>query len=255
MGPINVTRRIVPCMDVDANVVVKGVNFEGLRIIGDPVELAARYEEEGADELFLLDITATVQGRKTFLKTVKDVASAINIPLGVGGGIRGIEDADAAFKAGADKVSINTAAVKNPSLVSMLSREYGAQSVVVAIDVKRVGASWMVYVAGGKVPTGLDAIEWAKRAEELGAGELLVTSIDADGTRAGYDVELYRRLSSVVNIPVIASGGAGRVEHFLEVLKYADAALAASVFHMGIINIGVLKAYLMEHGVKVRFPY
>lgn len=237
---------------MDADVVVKGVNFEGLRVVGDPVELASRYEEEGADEIVLLDITATIEGRKTFLKTVKDVAGAINIPLGVGGGIRSLEDADAAFKAGADKVSINTAAVRNPGLITALSREYGAQSVVVAIDVRRFGDSWRVYVEGGKRETGLDGVEWAKRAEELGAGELLVTSIDADGTRAGYDVELYRAISNVVDIPIIASGGAGRVEHFVDVLKYADAALAASVFHMGLINIQRLKAYLAEAGIKVR---
>ncbi|MFP3316154.1 MAG: imidazole glycerol phosphate synthase subunit HisF [Caldivirga sp.] len=252
MRPINVVRRIIPCMDVDANVVVKGVNFEGLRVIGDPVALASRYEDEGADELFLLDITATVQGRSTFLKTVREVASAISIPLGVGGGIRSISDADAAFKAGADKVSINTAAVKDPSLVSRLAREYGSQSVVVAIDVKRVNESWRVFIMGGRKETMLDAIDWAKMVEELGAGELLVTSIDADGTRAGYDYELYRRLSETVNIPVIASGGAGEPRHFLEVLKYADAALAASVFHMGVINIMKLKAYLNEAGIKVR---
>ncbi|MFP3301807.1 MAG: imidazole glycerol phosphate synthase subunit HisF [Caldivirga sp.] len=252
MRPTGVVRRIIPCMDVDANVVVKGVNFEGLRVIGDPVALASRYEDEGADELFLLDITATVQGRSTFLKTVREVASAISIPLGVGGGIRSISDADAAFKAGADKVSINTAAVKDPSLVSRLAREYGSQSVVVAIDVKRVNESWRVFIMGGRKETMLDAIDWAKMVEELGAGELLVTSIDADGTKAGYDYELYRRLSETVNIPVIASGGAGEPRHFLEVLKYADAALAASVFHMGVINIMKLKAYLNEAGIKVR---
>jgi cyclase len=252
MRPTGVVRRIIPCMDVDANVVVKGVNFEGLRVIGDPVALASRYEDEGADELFLLDITATVQGRSTFLKTVREVASAISIPLGVGGGIRSISDADAAFKAGADKVSINTAAVKDPSLVSRLAREYGSQSVAVAIDARRVNESWRVFIMGGRKETMLDAIDWAKMVEELGAGELLVTSIDADGTKAGYDYELYRRLSETVNIPVIASGGAGEPRHFLEVLKYADAALAASVFHMGVINIMKLKAYLNEAGIKVR---
>ncbi|WP_069807435.1 imidazole glycerol phosphate synthase subunit HisF [Vulcanisaeta thermophila] len=253
MRPVGVVRRIIPCMDVDANVVVKGVNFEGLRVVGDPVELASRYEEEGADELFLLDITATIQGRKTFLKTVKDVAGAINIPLGVGGGIRSLEDADAAFKAGADKVSINTAAVRNPNLITTLAREYGSQSVVVAIDVKRISNKWMVFVEAGKTPTGLDGIKWAKRAEELGAGELLITSIDADGTKAGYDIELYKSISTIVNIPIIASGGAGEPEHFLEVLKYSDAALAASVFHMNIINITRLKHFLSESGIKVRF--
>ena len=252
MRPTGVVRRIIPCMDVDANVVVKGVNFEGLRVIGDPVALASRYEDEGADELFLLDITATVQGRSTFLKTVREVASAVSIPLGVGGGIRSISDADAAFKAGADKVSINTAAVKDPSLVSRLAREYGSQSVVVAIDVKRVNESWRVFIMGGKKETMLDAVDWARMVEELGAGELLATSIDADGTKAGYDYELYRRLSETVNIPIIASGGAGEPRHFLEVLKYADAALAASVFHMGVINIMKLKAYLNEAGIKVR---
>lgn len=252
MRPVGIVRRIIPCMDVDANVVVKGVNFEGLRVVGNPVDLAARYEEEGADELFLLDITATIQSRKTFLKTVKDVASAVNIPLGVGGGIKSPEDADAAFKAGADKVSINTAAVRNPGLITTLAKEYGTQSVVVAIDVKRINGKWMVYVEAGKTPTSLDGIEWAKKAEELGAGELLVTSIDADGTRTGYDTELYREISNIVNIPIIASGGAGEPRHFIEVLQYADAALAASIFHMGIISITKLKMYLMENGIKVR---
>jgi len=252
MRPVNIVRRIIPCLDVDANVVVKGVNFEGLRVVGDPVELAGRYEEEGADELFLLDVTATIQGRATFLKTVRDVASAINIPLGVGGGIRSVADADAAFKAGADKVSVNTAAVKNPGIVSTLAREYGSQSTVVAIDAKKADGAWSVFIMSGKVNAGLNAIEWARTVEELGAGELLVTSIDADGTRSGYDVDLYRELSNAVNIPVIASGGAGESRHFLEVLKYADAALAASVFHMGIINIMKLKAYINEAGIRVR---
>ncbi|ABW02229.1 imidazole glycerol phosphate synthase subunit HisF [Caldivirga maquilingensis] len=250
--PIGLVRRIIPCMDVDADIVVKGVNFEGLRVMGDPVELASRYEEEGADELFLLDITATVQGRSTFLETVRNVAAAVSIPLGVGGGIRGMEDADAAFKAGADKVSINTAAVKDPSIVAKLSREYGSQSVVVAIDTRRINNEWRVFIMGGRRETLLNAVDWARTVEELGAGELLVTSIDADGTRAGYDIELYRRLADAVNIPVIASGGAGEPSHFLEVLKYADAALAASVFHMGVINISILKAYLSELGIRVR---
>lgn len=250
--PIGLVRRIIPCMDVDADIVVKGVNFEGLRVMGDPVDLASKYEEEGADELFLLDITATVQGRSTFLKTVRNVAAAVSIPLGVGGGIRSIGDADAAFKAGADKVSVNTAAVKDPSIVAKLSKEYGAQSVVVAIDVKRINDAWRVFIMGGRRETPLNAIDWARMVEELGAGELLVTSIDADGTRAGYDVELYRRLSETVNIPVIASGGAGDPRHFLEVLKYADAALAASVFHMGTISILTLKSYLSESGIRVR---
>lgn len=252
MRPVGVVRRIIPCMDVDADVVVKGVNFQGLRIVGNPVELASRYEEEGADELFLLDITATVQRRPLFLRTVREVAGVVNIPLGVGGGIRSIEDADKAFKAGADKVSVNTAAVRNPKIVEELAREYGSQSVVVAIDVKRHGPRWLVYIEGGKVNAGIDALEWAKAVEGLGAGELLVTSIDADGTRQGYDVELYRRLSEAVNIPVIASGGAGEVRHFVEVLRYADAALAASVFHMDIIKIPILKAYISEAGIEVR---
>jgi cyclase len=252
MRPVNIVRRIIPCLDVDANVVVKGVNFEGLRVVGDPVELANRYEEEGADEIFLLDVTATLQGRAAFLKTVHDVASAINIPLGVGGGIRSIADADAAFKAGADKVSVNTAAVKNPEIVSELAREYGSQSTVVAIDAKKAGSAWSVFIMSGKVNTRLNAIEWARTVEELGAGELLVTSIDADGTRSGYDVNLYRELSNVVNIPIIASGGAGEPRHFMDVLRYADAALAASVFHMGMISIAKLKAYLNDAGIRVR---
>jgi len=251
---LNVTRRIIPCMDVDMNVVVKGVNFEGLRVIGDPVDLAAKYEEEGADELFLLDITATVQGRGVFLETVRNVASTVSIPLGVGGGIRSLEDADAVFRAGADKISVNTAAVRNPELITKLAREYGSQSIVVAIDARRVGDSWVVYVEAGRRPTGLNAVDWARRAEALGAGELLVTSIDADGTRSGYDIELYKRISSTVSIPIIASGGAGEMRHFLDVLRYADAALAASVFHMGIIKIPRLKQYLANSGIRVRPP-
>ena len=245
-------KRIIPCLDVDKNVVVKGVKFQNLRIVGDPVELASRYEEEGADELVILDVTASVEDRKTFIETVRAVCSVVTIPVTVGGGIKTLEDASRLFNAGADKVSINTGAVQRPELISEIAREYGRQATVVAIDAKRKGDSWEVYIKAGKVPTGLDAIEWAKEAVKRGAGELLVTSIDADGTKQGYDLELYRRLTEAVNVPIIASGGAGAMEHFYEVLKIADAALAASLFHFRIIEIPKLKKYLAERGIPVR---
>jgi len=245
-------KRIIPCLDVDKNVVVKGVKFENLRVVGDPVELAARYEEEGADELVILDVTASIEDRKTFIETVRAVCSTVTIPVTVGGGIKSLEDASRLFNAGADKVSINTGAVLRPELITEISREYGRQATVVAIDAKRCGSSWEVRIKAGKVPTGLDAIKWAREAIERGAGELLVTSIDADGTKEGYDIELYRRLKNFVRVPVIASGGAGKIEHFLEVLRVADAALAASLFHFRIVSIPELKRYLSERGIPVR---
>ena len=245
-------KRIIPCLDVDKNVVVKGVMFKNLRIVGNPIELATRYEEEGADELVILDVTASVEDRKTFIQTVKDVASVISIPLIVGGGIKTLEDASRLFNAGADKVSINTGAILRPGLVSEIAREYGSQATVVAIDAKRKGSSWEVYIKGGRKPTGIDAIEWAKKVVQLGAGELLVTSIDADGTKQGYDLELYKVLTQVVNVPIIASGGAGCMEHFYEVLKITDAALAASLFHFQIIKIPELKKYLASKGIPIR---
>lgn len=248
------TKRIIACLDVKNGRVVKGVNFLNLKDKGDPVELAARYEEEGADEIVFLDISATIEGRKTLIEVVKNTASVLSIPLTVGGGIRTIEDVSKILSSGADKVSINTAAVENSKVVSKASEEFGAQAVVVAIDAKWHENKWIVYTRSGTYNTGLDAIEWAQRVERLGAGEILLTSIDKDGTRSGYDVELTRRVAESVNIPVIASGGAGEMMHFYEVLTYgkADAALAAGIFHDGIIRIKELKDYLKARGVEVR---
>ncbi len=247
------TLRVIPCLDVDKGMVVKGVNFVGLREMGDPSELAARYEEEGADELVVLDITASVEGRKTFVEVVRNVADAIGIPLAVGGGVRSMEDADRLFKAGADKVSVNTAAVRDPQLVSRMAYEYGSQSTVVAIDAKRAGDRFEVYIYGGRTPTGLDAGEWARRVVELGAGELLVTSIDRDGTQRGYDLDLLSTVVRSVGVPVIASGGAGALEHFYEAASVGvDAVLAASLFHTGVLSIGSVKRYLRDRGIEVR---
>ncbi len=247
--------RVIPCLDVDgkAGVVVKGVNFVGVREVGDPVDMAARYEEEGADEIVVLDITATPEGRGTFVEVVRNVASAVTIPVTVGGGVRSLGDASALFKAGADKISVNTAAVRNPNLVVELAREYGTQSTVVAIDAKRSGGRFEVYIGGGREATNLDAVRWAEAVEKLGAGEILLTSIDRDGTRLGYDTELLRAITSVVKIPVIASGGAGELKHFLEAaLAGADAVLAASLFHFGVVSVAEVKKYLKERGVEVR---
>jgi imidazole glycerol phosphate synthase subunit hisF (EC 4.1.3.-) len=247
--------RIIPCLDMDGKtgVVVKGVNFLGIKEVGDPVEMALRYEEEGADELAILDITATPEGRGTFIEAVRRVATAVTIPVLVGGGIRNLKDAEALFKAGADKVSINTAAVKNPSLIKEIARMFGSQSTVVAIDTKRVGDRYEVYIKGGREATGLDAVQWAKTAEGLGAGEILLTSIDRDGTRAGYDIELIAQVATAVDIPIIASGGAGALEHFYEAVKAgADAVLAASLFHFRHLTVRQVKQYLAERGVEVR---
>ncbi len=250
--------RVIPCLDIDGRrgVVVKGINFQGLREVGDPVELAMRYDEEGADELVVLDITASVEDRPTFLKVVKEVATSVTIPVTVGGGVRSVEDADKLFKAGADKVSVNTAAVRRPRLVSELAEQYGSQSTVVAIDAKRVDGGYRVYIRGGNTPTELDVVNWAREAVELGAGELLVTSIDRDGTKVGYDVDLIRAVRSATNVPIIASGGAGERKHFYEVaVAGADGLLAASLFHFGIIRIRELKEYLASRGVEVRLDY
>jgi cyclase len=248
------TKRIIPCLDVKNGRVVKGINFVNLRDKGDPVELAARYEEEGADEIVFLDITASIEGRETLFKVVRETASVLTIPLTVGGGIRSLEDISKALSSGADKVSINTAAVENPQLVSKAADEFGSQSIVVAIDAKKVGGSYVVFTRSATYNTGLNAIEWAKRVTDLGAGEILLTSIDRDGTRLGYDIELTRSVAEAVPIPVIASGGAGILEHFYEVLTEgkADAALAAGVFHDGVIRIRELKCYLAMRGVEVR---
>lgn len=250
--------RIIPCLDVDGKkgVVVKGVNFQGLKEVGDPVELAMRYDEEGADELVVLDITASVDERPTFLKVVKEVATSVTIPVTVGGGVRSVEDADKLFKAGADKVSVNTAAVRRPRLVLELAEQYGSQSTVVAIDAKRVDRGYRVYIRGGNTATELDAVKWAEEAAGLGAGELLVTSIDRDGTKMGYDVDLIRAIRSAVEVPIIASGGAGEFSHFYEAaVAGADGLLAASLFHFGVVKIRELKEYLASRGLEVRLDY
>ncbi len=247
-------KRIIPCLDVDKGRVVKGVKFLNLRDAGDPVEIAKRYEEEGADELVFLDISASAEGREIMIDVVKRVAETVFMPFTVGGGIRDVDDMRKLLEAGADKVSINTAAVKNPQVVKEGALRFGSQCIVVAIDAKREGSSWKVYIHGGRTRTDLDAIEWAKKVESLGAGEILLTSMDRDGTKEGYDVELCKAVAEAVNIPVIASGGAGRKDHFLEVFKEAkvDAALAASLFHFREISIPELKEYLRKEGIHVR---
>jgi len=251
---MTLARRIIPCLDVDAGRVVKGIEFEGLRDMGDPAELAARYNREGADELVMLDISATFEGRATFLETIRRVAEQLNIPLTAGGGIRTMEDGRAVLRAGADKVTVNTAAVKRPELLSELAQQFGAQAVVLSIDVKRKGNSWEPYTRGGRDATGMDAAEWAAKAVSLGAGEILLTSIDRDGTCSGFDCELTARIAATVPVPVIASGGASTFEHFLAVFTdgKADAALAASIFHMETQSIAALKKFLAERGVPVR---
>ncbi len=248
-------KRIIPCLDVKSGRVVKGVHFCNLRDAGDPVELAARYEEEGADEIVFLDISATPEGRETMIHVARDTASVLSIPLTIGGGVRSLEHFGKLLSAGADKVSINTAAVRNPDLIARAAYEYGSQAVVVAIDAKRRPEGWWeVYVCAGTEPTGLDAVEWARRVEELGAGEILLTSIDYDGTQMGYDIPLTRAVSEAVGIPVIASGGAGNPEHVRQALVEgkADAALAASIFHYGKYTVREVKEYLASKGVMVR---
>ncbi len=247
-------KRIIPCLDVDKGRVVKGVRFLNLVDAGDPVEVSLLYEEQGADELVFLDITASAEDRKITLDVVRRVAEEVFMPFTVGGGISSLEDMRKLLEAGADKVSINTSAVKNPQLIYEGAKRFGSQCVVVAIDAKRKGNIWEVYIHGGRTPTGLDAIEWAKKVESLGAGEILLTSMDKDGTKSGYDIELTRAVSESVNIPVIASGGAGSMDHFYEgfTLGGADACLAASLFHFREISIPELKAYLASKGVPVR---
>ncbi|MEL6698517.1 MAG: imidazole glycerol phosphate synthase subunit HisF [Bacteroidota bacterium] len=248
------TKRIIPCLDIKDGRTVKGVNFVGLRDAGDPVELAARYAAEGADELCFLDITATVEHRDTMAEVALAVSHAINIPFTVGGGIRTKEDVSRLLKAGADKISINSAAVKRPELIQELAQEFGSQCVVVAIDTKQHEDDWYVYVRGGRTATELKAFEWAQQCEALGAGEILLTSMNSDGTKAGFSLDITARISEALNIPVIASGGAGTVGHFEEVFKEgkADAALAASVFHFGEIPIPDLKDHLHEAGIPMR---
>lgn len=248
-------KRIIPCLDVNAGRVVKGVNFVNLIDAGDPVECAKVYDKAGADELVFLDITASSDARDTVVDMVEAVAKCVFIPFTVGGGIRSVEDFRRILNAGADKVSVNSAAVKNPELIREAAEKFGSQCVVVAIDAKRrESGGWEVYLNGGRVPTGIDAVEWAKSAEELGAGEILLTSMDCDGTKAGYDIELTRAVSESVGIPVIASGGAGTMEHFLDAFRdgKADAVLAASLFHFKEIEIRELKEYLAENGESVR---
>lgn len=249
------TKRIIPCLDVAGNRVVKGTNFIELRDAGDPVELAEFYDNAGADELVFLDIGASVEKRKALLEVIRKVAGKVFIPLTVGGGIRSVDDIKETLRAGADKISVNSAAVKNPQLIAEGARQFGNQCIVLAIDAKKTGPQkWEVYVNGGRVPTGLDAVEWAKRGVELGAGEILLTSMDADGTKNGYDIELTEAISKVVNVPVIASGGAGRLQDFYDVLQngIADAVLAASVFHYRKFTVRQVKEYLYKHGVEVR---
>ncbi len=248
-------KRIIPCLDVDEGRVVKGVKFVNLRDAGDPAEIGAIYDKEGADELVFLDITASIQKRKIIIEVVKGTAEKVFMPLTVGGGTRNLEDIRKLLKAGADKVSINTAAVKNPGLVTEASERFGSQCIVVAIDAKRKDKlKWEVYINGGRTPTGLDALEWAKRVNKLGAGEILLTSMDYDGTKKGYDLELTRRVSEAVSIPVIASGGAGNLEHLYQALTEgkADAVLAASIFHYKEYTIKKAKEYLKKKGVAVR---
>ena len=247
-------RRIIPCLDVKEGRVVKGVNFVNLIDAGDPVENAKVYDEQGADELVFLDITASYEKRNIMIDVVRRTAENVFMPLTVGGGVRTIEDIRNLLNAGADKVSINTAAVNNPELITEGARLFGSQCIVVAIDAKRKGNRWEVYTHGGRTPTGKDAVEWAREVVDRGAGEILLTSMDRDGTKAGYDIELTRAISEAVSVPVIASGGAGKPEHFYEGLTKgkADAVLAASVFHFREISIPELKRYLKEKGVWVR---
>jgi imidazole glycerol-phosphate synthase subunit HisF len=248
-------KRIIPCLDVDAGRVVKGVNFVNLRDAGDPVELAERYNQQCADELVFLDITASSDQRDTMADVVARAARKVFIPLTVGGGIRSVADARKIILSGADKVSVNTAAVQRPELISELSAEFGAQAVVLAIDARlRPNGGWNVFTKGGRQDEGIDAVEWAARGESLGAGEILLTSMDTDGVREGFDCDLTRAVSRATHIPIIASGGAGKPEHFLEVLTAgeADAALAASIFHYGTYTVTALKEFLDKHGVPVR---
>ncbi len=250
------TKRIIPCLDVKEGRVVKGTNFVGLRDAGDPVELAARYDKERADELVFLDITASHEKRNTMVEMASACASQVFIPFTVGGGIRTPEDMRAMLKAGADKVSLNTAAIKNPDIIREGAERFGRQCIVLAVDARRNGEnSWEVYINGGRTPTGLDCLEWVKRGVAMGAGEILLTSMDADGTKDGYDIPLTRAVSEAVEVPVIASGGAGELSHFYDILVdgKADAVLAASVFHYGTFTVRQVKDYLKSHNVEVRF--
>ena len=249
-----VAKRIIPCLDVKEGRTVKGVNFVGLQDVGDAVELGRRYAEQGADELVYLDISATVEGRNTFTSLVERIAQNINIPFTVGGGISSIDDASRLLDVGADKISVNSAAVRNPVLIDEIASKYGSQFVVLAIDAKRVGEQWLITTHGGRQLTERELFAWAYEGQERGAGEILLTSMDHDGTRSGYPCELFAQLSQKLSIPIIASGGAGSVEDIADVLSRgrADAALAASIFHYGEINVGELKRQLREKNIKVR---
>lgn len=251
---MSLAKRIIPCLDVTSGRVVKGVNFVELRDAGDPVEIARRYDEQGADELTFLDITASSDDRDLLLHVIESVASQVFIPLTVGGGVRKVEDVRRLLNAGADKVSINTSAVQNPQLVEDASSRYGSQCIVVAIDAKRSDQSWEVFTHGGRRATGLDAVEWARRMESLGAGEILLTSMDRDGTREGFDISLTRAVAEAVSIPVIASGGVGSLQHLADgVLDgRADAVLAASIFHFGEFTVRQAKTYMADRGIEVR---
>ena len=257
---MSLAHRIIPCLDTDGARVVKGINFIGLRDAGDPAELAARYNADGADELIVLDIAASRDHRPTFLETIRRVAAELAIPLAAGGGIRSLRDARSIVRAGADKITVNTAAVERPELISELSAEFGAQAVVVAIDAKLeqagAGLQWDVRVRGGRDSARLNALAWARRAVELGAGEILLTSVDRDGTQTGFDIALTSAISHAVSVPVIASGGAKTPEHFAQVFSEgaADAALAASIFHDGVQSVCGLKRFLAAQNIEVRFP-
>jgi len=250
------TKRIIACLDMDGGRVVKGVRFKNLRDAGDPAECAKAHAGNGADEIVLLDITATSGNRRTMLDAVRSTARSLFVPFTVGGGIRNLDDAAGVFDAGADKIAINSAAVSEPALIGKIAGRFGSQAVVVAIDAKRIDRRFEVFVAGGRVPTGRDAIKWAREAATCGAGEILLTSMDRDGTQCGFDCELVRAVAEAVSIPVIASGGAGSSQHFVEAFRdgRADAALAASIFHFGIENIAQLKLELHDAGVPVRWP-
>ncbi len=250
----SLAKRIIACLDVHAGRVVKGIQFVQLHDAGDPAELAAAHSDAGADEIVLLDITATAESRNTLLETVRRTANQLFVPFAVGGGIRSLDDATAVLDCGADKVTINSAAVADPALITRIAERYGSQAVVVAIDARRCGDAWEVYVWGGRKPTGKDALAWAVQAEQLGAGEIMLTSMDRDGTKSGFDCELTRAIATSVNIPVIASGGAGEPRHFVEVFQQgaADAALAASVFHFGLESVHAIKQELRVAGIPVR---
>jgi len=247
-------KRIIPCLDINKGNVVKGTKFGNLVYAGNPLELAKKYYCQGADELVFLDINASFENRKTTISLVEKIGKEIFVPFTVGGGIRTVEDIRKILNAGADKASINTAAIKNPGLIKKAAKQFGSQCIVIAIDAKQKGSNWEVYIGGGRKPTGVDVLQWAKQVEKLGAGEILLTSIDRDGTKEGYDLELTRKISESVNIPVIASGGANNLKSILEVFRKgkADAALAASIFHYGQFSIKDVKKYLAKNGIEVR---